>query len=158
MIRPNSAHNLFLTNEMHILPFTHYLAALSSQSTSASLCSDIHALACRLICFCCVDDSLLDVCRQTVESLLNIDVALCRDLEKWNAELVRQLLPAFRRDHTSVFPITLVSDKNLVHTLCGMLLNVREPGSDICKHMLALVEIVEDAGCILLNERSSVTS
>jgi hypothetical protein len=87
----------------------------------------------RRICFRRVDDSLLDICRQAVECLLNIDVALRRDLEEWDAKLVRQLLTPFRRYHPSVFPITLVSDQDLIYAFCSMLLNVREPSPDIYK-------------------------
>jgi hypothetical protein len=124
MIRPNAAQNLLFNGKCNPSP-AHYLAALaSSEPASTSLRSNIDASLGRRIRFRRVDDSLLDICRQAVKCFLNIDVALRRDLEEWDAKLVRQLLTPFRRHHPSVFPVTLVSNQDLIHAFCSMLLNV----------------------------------
>lgn len=78
-----------------------------------------------------VHDSLLNICRQTIECLLHIDVTLSRDLEERNTKFVSQLLAAFGRYNTFVFPITLVAYKDFVYAFGSMLFDVAEPGADI---------------------------
>ena len=68
--------------------------------------------------------ALLDIRCKTVERLLNVDVVLGRNLEEWNAKLIGKLLTLFSRDRSFLFPITLVPNENLVHTLAGVLLHV----------------------------------
>ena len=106
------------------MPPSHFLAALATHTTPTSLPSNIHTLSGRLIYFRRVDDPLLDIRRQTIERLLNIDVALRRDLEERYSELVCQFLALFCRYRTLVFPIALVSDEDLVYSFCGVLFDV----------------------------------
>lgn len=80
----------------------------------------------------------LDVCRETEERLLHIDIRLRADLQEGDAQLVRERLALLRRHHALVLPVALVADEDLVHALGGVLLDVGEPGADICHIMLAL--------------------
>lgn len=76
----------------------------------------------------------LDVGRETEERLLHIDVRLRADLQEGDAQLVRERLALLRGHHALVLPVALVADEDLVHALGGVLLDVGEPGADIC-HM-----------------------
>lgn len=78
-----------------------------------------------------VNESLLDVGGQAVESLVNVDVALCRDLEEGDAELVGEGLALLLGDDALVLPVALVADEDLVDALGGVLLYVLEPGADV---------------------------
>jgi hypothetical protein len=79
-----------------------------------------------------VDQPLLDVGGQAVEGLVDVDVALCRDLEEGDTEFVRERLAALGRDGALLFPVALVADEDLVDAFGGMLLDVGEPRADIC--------------------------
>jgi hypothetical protein len=68
---------------------------------------------------------------QREESLLNLDVALCRRLEEAETKLVRELLTLLLRDDLLVRPVALVSDEDLVDTFRGVLLDVRVPRPDV---------------------------
>jgi hypothetical protein len=113
-----------------IIKYPLHLAATRFAATSTSV--DIHARARRLIYFRRVNDSLLDVCRQAVECLLHIDVALCRDFHEGDAEFVCELLAALGGDDALVFPVAFVADENLVYAFGSMLFDVRKPGTNIC--------------------------
>ena len=76
--------------------------------------------------------SLLYVRSKAVESILDVDIVLSRYLQKRNAELISELLTLFCRHNPFFFPVALVPDKYLMHTLTCMLFNVVEPGSNIC--------------------------
>lgn len=108
---------------------------LTALSTHACICTVlsayIHLWRSRLVCPRRVNQPLLDIASQAVKGLVNIDVALCRDLEERNAELVSEGLSLFCRDGALLFPVTLVADKDLVDALGGVLLNVGEPCADI---------------------------
>lgn len=78
-----------------------------------------------------VDDALLYVGREGVEGLVDVDVALGRDLEEGDAQLVRQRLSLFCADRPLLLPVALVADQDLVDALGGVLLYVCEPGADI---------------------------
>lgn len=71
-----------------------------------------------------VHDLLLDVSSQAVESLLDVDIALCRDFEERNAEFISELLSSLGGDCSLLFPVAFVSDQNFVDTLAGMLFDV----------------------------------
>jgi hypothetical protein len=79
-----------------------------------------------------VDQPLLDVCGQAVEGLVDVDVALCRDLEERDAEFVCERLTALRGDGALLFPVALVANEDLVDAFGGVLLDVGEPRADVC--------------------------
>lgn len=68
-----------------------HLTALPTHSGThaAALLRHVHPLRAPLIRLGRIDDPFLDVGGQVVESLLDIDVALRRDLHERNLELVR---------------------------------------------------------------------
>lgn len=78
-----------------------------------------------------VDESLLDIGGEGVESLVDVDVALRRDLEEGDAELVGEGLALLFGDDALVLPVALVADEDLVDALGGVLLYVLEPGADV---------------------------
>ena len=80
-----------------------------------------------------IDQTLLDVGGEAVEGLVNVDVALGGDLEEGDAELIGKSLALLGADDALLFPITLVADQDLVDALGSVLLNIGEPGSDVCK-------------------------
>lgn len=57
-----------------------------------------------------VDEALLDIGSEAVEGLVDVDVALGRDFEEGNAELVRQRLTLLSGHDSLIFPIALVAD------------------------------------------------
>lgn len=118
-----------------------------------------------------VDDALLDLAREGVEGLFDVDVALGRDLHERDAELVGQRLALFGRHRPLLLPVALVADQDLVHALGGVLLDVGEPGSDVWRGeevsggLLVRVIVPEcrrgesvDGMYVLLKLFSSVTS
>lgn len=80
-----------------------------------------------------IDDALLDIGREAVEGVLDVDVALGGDLHEGDTQLVGQLLALFAGHHALVLPVALVADEDLVDALGGVLLDVGEPGADICE-------------------------
>lgn len=66
------------------------LAALAA--TSLTLVTNVNTGTGRLVVLGAVDKSLLDVGGEAVESLVDVDVALCRDFEERNTEFVGQRL------------------------------------------------------------------
>jgi len=136
----------------------HTLAALSPHRAYAvALIRHIYPLRRALVRFRCINDSLLDIRCQTVEGLLDVDVALGGDFHEGDAELVGQLLSFLRGDHAFLFPVAFVADEDLVDAFGGVLFDVGEPCSDIC---CCFSSGFGDSrhGSILLNDRSSVTS
>ncbi len=79
-----------------------------------------------------VDDALLDVAGEAEEGLLDVDVALRRDLHERYAQLVRQRLPLLGRDGALLLPVAIVAYDDLVDALGRVLLYVGEPGPDVC--------------------------
>jgi hypothetical protein len=78
-----------------------------------------------------VDEARLDVRGERVEGLVDVDVALGRDLEEGDAELVGQRLALLRGDGALFLPVALVADEDLVDALGGVLLDVGEPRADV---------------------------
>lgn len=69
-----------------------------------------HALVARALIPRAVHKALLDVGGEAVEGLVDVDVALCADLEERNAQLVGELLAALRADGALLLPVALVAD------------------------------------------------
>lgn len=120
--------------------------------------SNIDLWLCRLICPCSIDQPCLDVARERVEGLVDVDVALCADLEEGNAEFVCKGLALFCGDGALLFPVALVADKDLVDSLGGMLFDIGEPCADVCGYVSMCGGGHVAEGSILLKLRSSVTS
>lgn len=78
-----------------------------------------------------VYQALLDVRREAVECLVDVNVALGRNLEERDAELIGEGLPLLGGDGALLFPIALVANEDLVHAFGSMLLDVGEPGTDV---------------------------
>lgn len=66
----------------------------------------------------------LDIRCKAVERLLNVDVVLGRNLEEGNTEFISELLALFSRDCPFFFPVTLISNEDLVYTFTSMLFDV----------------------------------
>lgn len=79
-----------------------------------------------------VDDALLDVRGEAVEGLVDVDVALGRDLEEGDAQLVGEGLALLGGHGALLLPVALVADQDLIDALGGVLLHVCEPGPDVC--------------------------
>lgn len=75
--------------------------------------------------------AFLDIGGKAIECLFDVDVVLCGDLEEWDTELIGELLALFGRNRPLLFPVTLVSDENLVNSFAGVLFDIGEPGSDV---------------------------
>lgn len=123
--------------EMRLVPRSLLLlplAAVLPQSTSSCAASNLHARTgvLRLRCLG-VYNALLDVAREAEEGLLNVDVAFGRDLHEWYSKLVGKCLALLSRDSALLFPITFVANQDLVDAFSCMLLDVREPRSDVCR-------------------------
>jgi hypothetical protein len=78
-----------------------------------------------------VNKALLDIACEAVKCLIDVNVALSRDLEEGDAELVSKRLALFCRDGALFFPVALVADEDLVDTFGGVLLDVGEPCADV---------------------------
>lgn len=87
-----------------------------------------------------VDDALLDVRREGVERVVDVDVALRRHLQEGDPQLIGQRLALLRRDGAFFLPVALVADEDLVDPLGGMLFYVLEPRADVCLPNLRLEE------------------
>ena len=79
-----------------------------------------------------IDKTLLDVAGEAVKRLIDVDVALGRDLEEGDAEFVGEGLAALGADGALLFPIALVADEDLVDAFGGVLLDVGELRADVC--------------------------
>ena len=80
-----------------------------------------------------VDDALLYIGRETVESLVDIDVALSRHFHEGNAELVGEGLALFCRDGALLFPVAFVADEDFIDAFGGVLFDVGEPCTYVWK-------------------------
>jgi hypothetical protein len=78
-----------------------------------------------------VYETLLDIGSEAVECLVNVDVALGRDLEEWDAKFIGERLALFCADDSLLFPVALVADQDLVDTFGGVLFYVLEPSADV---------------------------
>lgn len=110
------------------------LTALAAKAPFA-LVADVDARACRLFVLGVVDEALLDVGCEAVKGLVDVDVALCRDFEEGDAELVGKSLALFLGDYALLLPVALVADEDLVDALGGMLLDILEPGANVCERV-----------------------
>lgn len=70
------------------------LTAFAGKAT-LTLVADVDARARRLFVLGAVDEALLDVGCEAVKGLVDVDVALCRDLEERDAKLVGESLALF---------------------------------------------------------------
>jgi hypothetical protein len=86
-----------------------------------------------LVLLLCVDYALLNVCSETVECLVDIDISLCRNFKEGDAELVSECLAFFCRHGTLLFPIALVTYENLVDAFGSVLLHVGKPSAYVCE-------------------------
>lgn len=78
-----------------------------------------------------IDKALLDIAGEAVKRLVDVDVALGRDLEEGDAEFVGEGLALFCGDGALLFPVALVADEDLVDAFGGVLLDVGEPCADV---------------------------
>jgi len=108
----------------------HPSAALSSHGRP-SLITDIDSCCRLLFVLRVVNQALLDVGSEAVESFVDIDVALGRHLEEGDAQFVCQRLTTLRRDHALFFPVALVSDEDLVDAFSRVLFYICEPSSNV---------------------------
>lgn len=109
------------------------LAALSAHTSVRAPCvANIHRWAGCLVRSCAIDKSLLDVGRERVKCLIDVDVTLCGDFEERNAEFVGEGLATLCADGALLLPIALVSDEDLIDAFGCVLLDVGEPGADVC--------------------------
>lgn len=65
--------------------------------------------------------------------MVDVDVALCGDLEERNAEFVGEGLATLCADGTLLLPVALVADEDLIDAFGCVLLDVGEPGADVCR-------------------------
>lgn len=108
------------------------LAAVLSQPTSRGTASDLYSRSGILsLWLLCVNNTLLDIACETEEGLLHVDVALGRNLHEWDSKLVRKCLTLLGGNGALLFPIALVAYEDLVHTFSCVLLDIREPSSDV---------------------------
>ena len=71
------------------------LTALAAHASICAPCvTHVHRGTGSLVRSGAVDETLLDVRGERVEGLIDVDVALCRDLEEGNAEFVGEGLAA----------------------------------------------------------------
>lgn len=135
---------------------TSLLAALPAQTTadsSALVCNVDAARLPTLVLLRGVDYPLLDIRRERVERFLHVDVALGRDLEEGDAEFVGQRLALLGADGALLLPVAFVADEDLVDAFAGVLLDIGEPGADVCysvrrprSAMLSTTQAVEQVG------------
>jgi len=78
-----------------------------------------------------IDQPRLDIRCERVEGLVNVDVALCADLEEGDAEFVCKRLALFCGNCALFFPVALVANEDLVDAFGGVLLDVGEPCADV---------------------------
>lgn len=112
-----------------VFPRLH-LAALVAHATVGTL-ADVDARGSSRVVLGAVDQSRLDIGGQAVECLVDVDVALGRDLEEGDAELVGEGLALLCRDDALVLPVALVADQDLVDALGSVLLDVLEPRANV---------------------------
>jgi hypothetical protein len=116
------------------LPHSHRsLTALPAHPRiRTALPTNIHFGRSRLVRPRSVDQPLLDVAGQRVESLVDVDVALGRDLQEGDTEFVGESLALFCGDGALLFPVAFVANEDLVDAFGGVLLDVGEPCADVC--------------------------
>jgi hypothetical protein len=93
--------------------------------------------------------------------LVDVDVALCGDLEERNAEFVGEGLATLCADGALLLPVALVADEDLVDAFGGVLLDVGEPGANVYRVLVLCSEVLYEqcsSSDVLLKLLSSVTS
>lgn len=83
-----------------------------------------------------IDDTFLNVRGEGEKGLFDVDVALCADFHKGDAEFVSKGLALGGGDGALLFPVTLVADQDLVYAFGCVLLDIGEPCSDIAETLL----------------------
>lgn len=112
---------------------TEILTALAAHASVCAPCvAHVHRGAGSLVRPGAIDEALLNIRGERIEGLVDVDVALCRDLEEGDPELIGEGLAALGADGTLLFPIALVADENLVDAFGGVLLDVGKPRADVC--------------------------
>lgn len=76
---------------------------------------------------------LLDIGCDAVEGLLDVDIAFGRDLEEWDTQLIGQRLAALRAYGPLFIPVAFVTDEDLLDAFGSVLLDIGEPGADVCR-------------------------
>lgn len=104
--------------------------ALASYSSGAAV-RRIEPRLRGLVLLAHVIDALLDVTGQAEECFLHIDVTLSRHFQEWYPELIGESLTLFSGNYSLLFPIALVTDKDLVDTFRCVLFHIRKPGTNI---------------------------
>jgi hypothetical protein len=109
------------------------LTALSAHASTIRIVRVAHIdfRARRLVRPRAVNKPGFDIRRERVKGLVDVDVALRRDLEEWDTELVRKRLSLLCGNSALLFPVALVADEDLVDALGGVLLYVGEPCADV---------------------------
>ena len=154
---------------VHAAPVSRFSLHASTLATfpphrrhTAILVRNVDTLLHAQIRFRGIDNPLLDVRRQAVERLFDVDVALRRHLHERDPQLVCQLLAPLYRNDSLLFPVAFVANQDLVDAFRGVLFDVGEPSSDIWEivssEVLTLRETQSRQETLLLKDRSSVTS
>ena len=101
----------------------------------------------------------IDTPREGEESIFDAFVYLRRSLNKFDSKLLRKLAALFLCYSPLIRPVRFVANKNLIHTLRSVLLNVSVPRADVYVKV-GLTQSLHNTmdTNVLLNERSSVTS
>ena len=121
------------------------LTALAAHASVCAPCvTHVHRGAGSLVGPGTVDEALLDVRGERVEGLVDVDVALCRDLEEGDAEFVGEGLAALGADGALLFPIALVADEDLVDAFGGVLFDVGEPRADVCRDVSWWLPVMQE--------------
>lgn len=108
---------------MAVVVIQGVLAALSSSATTLTRTLIYMEPGCSMVALGGIH-TLLDVRCKAVEGLLDVDVILCRHLQKGDAKLISQLLALLGGNSPLLLPVTLVSNQDLVNPLAGVLLDV----------------------------------
>jgi hypothetical protein len=119
------------------------LAAVLAHATSRLSAINVHRRLLLLLRLLGIDDALLDVAGQAEEGLFDVDVGFCAHFHEGDSKLVGERLALLSRDCTLLFPVALVADQDLVHAFGCMLLNVGEPGADVCRGRKRLARVRE---------------
>lgn len=119
------------------------LAAVLAHTTSGLTAVDVHRRLLLLLRLLGVDNALLNVAREAEEGLLDVDVGLGADFHEGNAELVGERLALLGRNRALLFPVALVANEDFVDAFGGVLLDVGEPGADVCEERISAELSVE---------------
>ena len=131
------------------------LTALAAHASICAPCvTNVHRGAGSLVGAGTVDEALLDIRGERVEGLVDVDVALGRDLEEGDAEFVGEGLALFCGDGALLFPVALVADEDLVDAFGGVLLDVGEPCADVW--VVLVFSLLRHSGLLSWDDRRCV--